>query len=94
MEKAILLSMGYFTMATELRLLFREGEEEEGEGEWKWDESECYHLLAIIAVVHFVPFDLAYLQSILQSYTTHYQRQLNRQHYSPLTPSEMLLALT
>ena len=45
-------------------------------------------------MTHLVPFDLAYLQNILTSYSTHYQHQLSRQHYSSLTPSQMIQALS
>ena len=94
MERSVLVSMSYFTIATELRLLACKDEVEGKEESQERIESECYHLLAIVVMLHFVPFDLLYLQHILASYETHYQHPLTPQHYCELTPTELIDRLT
>lgn len=74
-NKMILLSTCFFSKATELRLksveIYKKNmEERKFSREYKL--SVNYHLLAVIMVALFVPYQVKYLNEILLSYEKHY----------------------
>jgi hypothetical protein len=78
-NKIILLSTCFFSRATELRLksieMFKKNpEERKFSREYKL--SINFHLLAIIVVASFIPYNLRYLTEILLSYQKHYSTNL------------------
>ncbi|CAD8108515.1 unnamed protein product [Paramecium sonneborni] len=63
-EKLILLSMAYFSLASETRYLKNE------------QKSQFYHLKSIYIVSDVLPDNSPYLDHLIQSFCTHYQQQL------------------
>jgi hypothetical protein len=77
--KALYISIAHFTMATELRLIANgqygsENPEKKGSTEFK--SSQLHHLIAVITVALYVPYETVYLDHILNSYKNHYQVDL------------------
>lgn len=84
LERVVVMSMSYFTMATELRLLaMRLGGKEQARGLSEFRESQCYHLIAIVLLLFYLPFDLLYLSHILTSFQNHYDIDLTLACTSP-----------
>ena len=76
---ALLLSTGYFTLATELRLQAAKEEIVEGERFQNklYKESEVYHLISIIIISVYVPIQILYLKQLVTSYENYYVKQIS-----------------
>lgn len=82
-------------MATELRLLatrLADGDREKVREMSEFRESQCYHLISIIILVHYISFDLLFLQHILTSFTHHYDIRLEP-IFSKRDPRTLFLTL-
>lgn len=79
-EHALLLTVGYFTIATELRLIsaekYRNCEEKQKKSN-EYIESQIYHIIALIITSIYVPYDMIYMRHLFTSFSNHYQGHLN-----------------
>ena len=75
--KVIYISIAFFTIATELRLISVQNYPESSKKESKeYRKSELYHLNAIILAAKYIPCETKYLTHILKSFTAHYNIDL------------------
>lgn len=77
--KALYISIAHFTMATELRLIAaglypQDPQAKRTSTEFK--SSQLHHLVAIITVALYVPYETIYFEHILNSHKNHYQTDL------------------
>lgn len=74
-----MLCVGYFTIATELRLIGSEkmkGSKVDKSGIKEHKESEIYHLITLIITSVYVPFDMLLMRHIVTSFNNHYNNDL------------------
>lgn len=86
--KALYISIAHFTMATELRLIAnaRHGvDNPERKTSTEFKSSQLHHLIAVITVALYVPYETVYLDHILNSYKNHYQVDLSQASESTLS---------
>jgi hypothetical protein len=80
MLRVFFLSVGYFSVATELRILSntlcKGKREEDRKNSHEFKESMVYHLIAIIIASLFIPYECRYIVDILASYSKHYSCNL------------------
>lgn len=86
--KALYISIAHFTMATELRLIANArygAENADKRGSTEFKSSQLHHLIAVITVALYVPYETVYLEHILNSYKNHYQIDLTQISESTLS---------
>lgn len=80
LQLVLILCVGYFTIATELRLIGTEkmkGSKVEKGAVKEHRESEIYHLITLIITSVYVPFDMLLMRHIVTSFNNHYNNDLN-----------------
>jgi hypothetical protein len=98
LQRVVNISISFFTMATELRLLAVKfaGSKEDARDLSEYRESQCYHLIAIILVLYYLPFEILYLKHILTSFKTHYEIDIEEMEPyigAQMNPQEMFEVL-
>ena len=75
--KSIYISICFFTIATELRLIANESYlDHEIEGSAEFRKSQLYHLNAVIIASKYVPCSTIYIDHIIKSFQIHYNIDL------------------
>ena len=98
LEKILILSIAYFTTATELRLASHEKYRTNME-QWKispeYKESQIYHLFSLMIVFAYVPFEMHFISHIINSYYKNYNSDPNlfreNNHKMPEDKAENLI---
>lgn len=79
--KLLLLSISYFSVSTEIRLNLSDTHNQyysqlERENGCQFIEAEIYHLLSIIVITAFLPFEVLYARHVVNSYTNYFNSGL------------------
>lgn len=77
--KALYISIAHFTMATELRLIAANQYPTDltvRKKSTEFKSSQLHHLISIITVALYVPYETVYFDHILNSHKNHYQTDL------------------
>lgn len=77
----LLLSISFFSVSTEIRLNLADTRNQyysqlERENGSQFIEAEIYHLLSIIVITSFLPFEILYIRHVINSYTNYFNSGL------------------